>query len=290
MEDIKKYRKVRPSDDWVTFDLKRTEEIYKARQGQPDVPHRHDYYTILLTSSAAGKHIIDFHEFDLRGQQVYFVSPDQVHQIIEEEATIGWVITFAPLFLSENNISKQFIEEVHLFQSYGYAPPLTLTPNQLHTLQSTLEQIADLIEAELALKYEAIGALLKLFLIHCYSICKDSNESNTQKIDSAAITVRTFKQALEEHFKDWHKVSDYAAALHITPDHLNTTLKHFTGRTAKEHIQSRITVEAQRQLLFTDATHKEIAYALGFSNPANFSQFFKNCTGLSPTAFADQHS
>ena len=289
MEDIKKYRKVRPHDEWATIDLKRTEEIYKARQGEADVPHRHDYYTILVTDTAQGKHMIDFHVFDLTGHQVYFVSPDQVHQIIESEVTVGWVITFAPLFLTENNISKQFIGDVHLFQNYGYRPPLTVDQVQLATLQGILQQMADIMEGGLALKYEAIGALLKLFLIHCHSMCQDMGETNTQKIDSATMTIRTFKQLLEGYYKDWHKVSDYAVAMHITADHLNSTLRQSTGKTAKEHIQSRITVEAKRKLLFADMTHKEIAYNLGFSNPANFSQFFKNCTGLSPSSFVDVH-
>jgi AraC family transcriptional activator of pobA len=37
--------------------------------------------------------------------------------------------------------------------------------------------------------------------------------------------------------------------------------------------------EAKRYLFYTDKTGKEIAYLLGFANPAHFSRYFKQYTG-----------
>jgi AraC-like DNA-binding protein len=36
---------------------------------------------------------------------------------------------------------------------------------------------------------------------------------------------------------------------------------------------------------YTDKTSKEIAYELGFEEPAHFSRFFKNQTNQSPSEF-----
>jgi AraC-like DNA-binding protein len=58
-----------------------------------------------------------------------------------------------------------------------------------------------------------------------------------------------------------------------------------TGKTAKEHIQARIALEAKRLLHFSDLSVKEIGFQLGFPEPANFSAFFKKCTGSSPSNF-----
>ncbi len=60
------------------------------------------------------------------------------------------------------------------------------------------------------------------------------------------------------------------------------------GKTSKELIQSRISIEAKRMLYFSDLSIKEIGYELGFSEPANFSAFFKNCTGMSPSTFRNK--
>ncbi|MEM0994741.1 MAG: helix-turn-helix domain-containing protein [Bacteroidota bacterium] len=47
-------------------------------------------------------------------------------------------------------------------------------------------------------------------------------------------------------------------------------------------------IAAKRLLRFSELQNKEIAYELGFSAPANFSQFFKKCTGVSPSKFRAQ--
>ena len=94
---------------------------------------------------------------------------------------------------------------------------------------------------------------------------------------------------METHYKTWHATSQYANELNITPDHLNRSIKSLIGKTAKEYIQARITIAAKRMLYFSDLSTKEIAYDLGFSEPANFSNFFKKCTGISPSEFKKNH-
>ena len=72
----------------------------------------------------------------------------------------------------------------------------------------------------------------------------------------------------------------------VSSDHLSRVVKSLTGKTAKDFIQSKLIVESKRLLYFTDLSTKEIAYDLGFSESSNFSQFFKNQTGVSPSEFS----
>lgn len=290
MGAIKKYQNVHPEDRAVSFDIKRMEDIYDQAKGHPDEPHRHDYYTVLLVKKATGKHIIDFNTFELQGNQVYFISPGQVHQIIEEEKSYGCALTFSWQFMVENGIEKHFIDDLHLFQDYGYTPPLELPTNELAELTKLTEQIFDYLHSDKKLKYQAAGALLKLFLIQCNNACLLNQEENTQTVQASVSLLRNFKALLDDKFQHWHKVSEYAAALHITADYLNTSVKSLTGKSAKEHIQSRIIIAAKRLLRFSDLPAKSIAYELGFTEPANFSQFFKKCTGVSPSVFRQPNS
>ena len=48
---------------------------------------------------------------------------------------------------------------------------------------------------------------------------------------------------------------------------------------------NRILLEAKRYLHYTDKSAKEIAYELGFENPAHFSRFFKANAGINISAF-----
>lgn len=286
--DIKKYEKVQATNHAVTFAIKRMETIYDKTKGQPDEPHRHNYYTIILTKKAKGKHIIDFQEFELQPQQVFFISPNQVHQIIESEKSYGFALTLSPQFLIENGIENCFIEDLHLFQDFGYSPPLELNTEELQSLLNLSEEMMNYVHSDRKFKYQAVGALLKLFLIQCNNVCSIPIEENTQTAQAAVVLLRDFKLLLDKNYKKWHKVNEYASNLHITADYLNVAVKSLTGKTAKEHIQSRIITAAKRLLRFSAFTNKTIAYELGFSEPANFSQFFKKCTGISPTIFRNQ--
>jgi AraC-like DNA-binding protein len=285
MQTIKTYKAVHPDDHALSFDIKRMEDIYDRMAGKADDPHRHDYFTLVIVKDAAGKHIVDFNAFDLAPSQIYFVSPGQVHQIIERKKSYGYAITFSPQFMFENGIDRRFVEDLYLFHDFGYAPPLLMDEPELQSISDLAEKILKEIRMDHPFKYQAIGAWLKLLLIRCHSICSISQEDNTQRVQASVTILKNFKNLLEEHYRQWHKVQEYAEQLAVSADYLNVSIKSLTGKSVKEHIQSRITIAAKRLLLFAELTTKEIAYELGFSAPANFSQFFKKCTGQSPSDF-----
>ena len=89
MKDIKTYRWVDKVDESRNFGISRMESIYQKRKGQADDPHRHGYYTVLVVKEAKGKHFIDFTAYPLHDRQVYFISPGQVHQLVEEDISKG---------------------------------------------------------------------------------------------------------------------------------------------------------------------------------------------------------
>lgn len=284
MDTIKTYEHVNAANEKLSFGISRMETIYANRNGQPDAPHRHDYYTALFVKKAQGKHVIDFEAYPLNDLQVYFITPGQVHQIIEEHPSIGYVMVFSVEFLVENNIPFSFINNLNLFNAYNQNPPLDLEEEQLEKLSTYCEEIINYQDSNHKFKTAAIGALLKLFLIYCNEICTLPTD-NTQQLEAGNSILKDFKQLVEEHYLTWHHTSDYAQALNITPDHLNRTIKSLIGKTAKAYLQSRITIAAKRLLYFSDLSNKEIGYQLGFSEPANFSAFFKRNTGLSPSQF-----
>lgn len=271
----------------IDFHLQKMETIYEQAKGQTDAAHRHDYYSLLLIEKARGIHLIDYNAFEFGDLEVYFVSPGQVHQVALTEKPKGSVITFSKSFLVANNISDSFISNINLFKDFGYSPPLKIDEKIFQRLSNIINEMQSCLMVDLNYGNRAVGALLQLFLIYC---------NNTTKLDQTQISeenkgvciLRDFKHLIEDNFKNWHKVKDYAAEIHISPKHLSQTVKNITGKVAKEHIQERLILEAKRLLLHTDLSIKEIAFEIGFEEPLHFSGFFKKKTGISPSKFREE--
>ncbi len=284
MNTVKTYQKVNAKEESLNFGISRMEDIYVRREGKSDEPHRHNFYTVLVVKKAKGEHKIDFNTYDLANQQVFFVAPGQVHQVIESEKSYGFAMTFSNQFLIENAIPLSFIESLNLFQNYGQSPPLTPDKEKFTIIKNYAENILEFFNSDKNMKLWSIGSLLKLLLIECNNICS-INPIESVVDASGNNLIRNFKDAVNKHYKKEHSTTFYAAELYISPDHLNRTFKARTGKTAKEYIQSRIITEAKRLIYFTDLNNKEIGYELGFNEPANFSAFFKKHTQISPSSF-----
>ena len=283
--EIKTYEFADQTHESVEFILKDVAVLYDEMNGEPDKPHRHDYFTIILLEKAKGIHNIDFRSYELFDKSLYFVYPGQVHQLIASERPTGWVLKFSRLFLIKNNISDKMIDDVYLFNEHGETPPLPLNSEQFEYYRTIVNNIFDYTRSQLEYKNDALGALLKLLLIQSNNHCTFNKTKDPQSLEAGNQLVRNFKNLIEQHFRFHHKVSDYADMLSVTGDYLNKSVKTLTGKSAKEYILHRIILEAKRSLLFTELTNKELAYQLGFEEPAHFSNFFKRYSGLAPLEF-----
>lgn len=284
MSNLKTYQKVNPKEESSSFGISRMEDIYTQRNGQVDDPHRHNFYTVLIVLEAQGFHKIDFNTYELSKGQIFFVAPGQVHQVIEKQKSVGYVMTFSTQFLIQNSISLAFIESLNLFQNYGQSPPLLPAKSRFTIIEKFAENILKLYNSNEQMKNLSIGAYLKLLLIECNNLCSINPIESDAEISGNTL-LRKFKEAVENNYKNEHSASFYASSLHISPDHLNRVIKAKIGKTAKEYIESRIIIAAKRLLYFSDLSSKEISFELGFREPANFSAFFKKWTKLSPSNF-----
>jgi len=269
----------------VAFAFRTLEYIYDRTGGKPDVPHRHNYYTVLWTRQACGKHFIDYHEYNMEQDMIFFVTPGQVHQVVTESKPSGFAIMFTCDFLLKNQINHQLINNLGLYAESTGTPPMKVNPFVTNQLEMIVQQMAHCFDNDQPYRQESIGAWLKLFLIECNKLVINNIEQNPQTQQAGGQLLFEFKQLVEEKFQTWHKVSDYAAALAITPDYLNNVIKSTIGVTAKDFIQNRLVIEAKRMGIHTDLTSKEIAFSLGFDDPAHFSKFYKNITGSSFSDF-----
>lgn len=279
---------LRHESEEVAFAIRSTKDVIAMFGANTDKPHRHDYYTVLWSHNNGGKHIVDYKEFSIQPNDIFFVSPGQVHQVIHNDSPDGTVILFTCDFLEMNSISNRFIINLNLFSEIANTPPIKLNEESASKMQSYVDEMRNAFIKDDPLKDDIIGAYLRLFLIECNKFANASQSDNTQAIQSGKVIVNNFKELLEKHYQDWKKVGEYAAELNLTADYLNSVIKSAVGKTAKELIQQRVVLEAKRMGLHTDLSTKEIAYRIGFDDPSHFSKFFKNIEGSSFSDFRNK--
>jgi AraC-like DNA-binding protein len=269
----------------MPFVIKTMEEIDEALGGIADNPHTHNYYTVIWPVNATGKHIIDFKEYPILPDHIFFVSPGQVHQIISNRKPVGYVILFSPEFLEKNSIRNEFIADLKLFQKSDETPPLPVSEKMASTLKIFAEQMLTAFHSHNDMFLETIGAYLKLFLIECNGHCSLNPGTNLQNIEVSKVLVKNFKALVEKNFNKRHQVKYYAESLNITPNYLNEVIKAALNIPAKDFLQNRLILEAKRMVVFTSKSAKEIGFELGFEDPSHFSKFFRSNTGQSLQEF-----
>jgi len=131
---------------------------------------------------------------------------------------------------------------------------------------------------------EMLRVLLKRLLIKSVRLLKKTivdPSLEQSKID----IIRQFNLLVEAHFREKHKVSEYADLLNKSPKTLSNIFSKFNNKTPLHVINDRIILEAKKLLLHSEESSKEIAFGLGFSEASHFSKFFKNQVGTSPIHF-----
>ena len=97
--------------------------------------------------------------------------------------------------------------------------------------------------------------------------------------------VRELIRLIITNYKKERNISFYAAQLHISPQHLSTTIKKITGKTLTDIISNFIMLDAKAKLCSTELTVQEIAYSLSFADISFFGKYFKRYTGVSPKQY-----
>ncbi|WP_256007031.1 helix-turn-helix domain-containing protein [Pedobacter deserti] len=101
---------------------------------------------------------------------------------------------------------------------------------------------------------------------------------------------RKFTLLVDANYKQKHTVADYADLLYMSPKTITHKFKRLNLPQPNEVIKNRIVLEAKRLLVHTGMTAKEIAYDLGYDDPAYFSRLFLVKTGESPTGFRTKYN
>jgi AraC-like DNA-binding protein len=112
-----------------------------------------------------------------------------------------------------------------------------------------------------------------------YKPVSESRQTN------AVLLTNRFRELLFEHVTSKHLVTDYASLLHISPNHLNKSVKTITGKSPTKWIDEAIVLEAKVLLYQSKLSVSEVAAAVGFYDASYFSRLFRKYEGMTPMDF-----
>lgn len=266
------------------FEILRFEEME-----EPDVDdfHKHTFYEILWTEKGESKQTIDYKEYKVLPNTLFFISPNQVHQFEEWKPLKGGTILFTEDFFLLNHNNKDKLFELSFLDNFYANPCIQLDKKNFTDVKQTI----DLIIAEQRRKDKSITitqSLLHILLVQVQRCVDTKGEKSFSK--KYLILFKQFKHLLDIHFAENKTTTFFAEKLHITAHHLNLITKDVTGKTASEVIRARSILEAKRLLTFTDFTISEITAHLNYFDSSYFSKLFKAETGKTPAAFKKEMS
>jgi len=121
---------------------------------------------------------------------------------------------------------------------------------------------------------------LGLLLMHLWRASGLGRDSDA--LGLGAPIAQRFRQLVELRYRDNLSVEDFARALGVTRSHLHSACLHALGRAPQRLVHERLAVEARLRLRLTGQPIKQVAYSLGFRDPAYFNRFFRRMSGLTP--------
>jgi AraC family transcriptional activator of pobA len=241
-------------------------------------PHRHmRLHQVLLLDRGGGSAALDTHRRKLTAGSLINVPACCVHGFSFTTDTKGWVVTMASELLDESLRAEEGLRSILSRPSVA----------ECHEGQRDLvRQIFHEHAARSFARAHALRALSALLLGHVARTLQNLEDSDTLPSDDP-LRIR-FEKLLEQNFWKRWSVADYAHRLSVSPTHLSRVLRQATGMPASRVIEARILREARRHLFFTNLGVSEIAYLLGYNDPAYFSRVFSKATGMSPKTFRSQ--
>lgn len=230
-------------------------------------PHQHGKYVeIVFLSKAQGIHAIDDTAYEIQDNHLFVIQQNQVHFWDLQADPKGYVII----------ISKAFIDaclDVELNQLINRLMQTESLVLPKDNLSAIFESICQLDAAEITLPNPLLNGWLKVLLasINLPQRPTPHHDLYSQLLD-----------ALQQQRPLHNKVSYYAQLLHTSPQNLNAHCRKASQQSAHEIISHYLLTEAERLLIYSQLTIKEIGYGLGFKDNSHFTKFFKSHKGFTP--------
>lgn len=243
--------------------------------------HTHEgLLQFLFVFSGTARVRLDDKEHDFESPLAVVIPPHVIHAFKFMPQTEGYVLT-----LDAEGLASHAEEASRMFSVLrNEADVISLDPlgDAMRRCRGLLEQIDAEFRSPGPASTRLFVWLIRALLL---LLVRERMRSERQANDHTEDLMQRFRELVEQHYAAHWSIQDYARRLSITESRLNRLCVKTAKQTAFGLIQSRLLLEARRKLIYTGVSVTQLAYELGFSDPAYFCRFFKKLTGQAPSRF-----
>jgi len=227
----------------------------------------------LLIESGGGTGVLEDLDHPLGPGMLINVPTGAVHSFSFKPGTEGWVVTLV------SEVLDQYLHESEGLQSLLSQAVIVYSTSEISVIVQRIFEEFHSRNFARAHILRALSGLLAGMVARTISLTTSIDQRRDHPLK------RRFEELIEEHYLAHLKVEEYASHLAVTPTHLTRVMRETTGQPASAAISERLIREARRNLAYSNLSISEIAYQLGFSDPAYFSRVFSRVTGSTPRKF-----
>ena len=239
--------------------------------------HRHAQMAqITFWTSGTGSYSIEDQVWHFSAPTVSFVPSTVVHGFAIEPNADAIVVSIADDMLAPLAAQTALPLDVPVFVAGGGEAAVW------QRLAGVLETIA----AEYRDSGGADEKILPGLIAAALSYIARLNTLQPSPMAAPAVSLAlALRRAVDRHYRENWPVDRYVDLLGTTPHVLDKAARQVLGRSVKDVLLERRLVEAKRLLLFTIRPVEDVAFEIGFGDPAYFSRFFRKRTGEAPSAW-----
>lgn len=256
-------------------------ETIRARSERHDwelKPHRHArLHQLLVLTGGGGAAELDGNTHPLPPPCLVNVPRGCVHGFRFGNDTAGWVLTLSSELLDQ---SLRAEAEVQMLLDRPSILPLP------EAMQALAEQIHTEHQRPAFGRAQLLRGLALAATARTARAIAAADPSRAETLANPLFS--RFETLVDSNFRQRLPLAAYARELAVSATHLNRITHQATGQPASALIRARTLREARRLLIYTTLSAAQIAYELGFADPAHFSRYFAKGTGVPPRKFRQQ--
>jgi AraC family transcriptional activator of pobA len=253
------------------------------------------FYTIFLKEVKCGDLVYGRHTYDYQEGTLVFLAPGQVAGVNSKGETYqpkGYALVFHPDLIHGTALGKHIQD--YTFFGYQSNEALHLSERERKIVLDCFSKIDYELEHPIDKhSKKLIVDNIELLLNYCARFY--DRQFITRDHVHKGILER-FEQLLNEYFRSEQpqttglpSVAYCASELNLSASYFGDLIKKETGRTAQEHIQTKVIDVAKERIFDQSRSVSQIAYELGFKYPQHFTRLFKQRVGQSPNEYRMLH-